>query len=151
MLECAPSLQSTLHNFTIAVNSTTPNVICIVLNKRYFAFTFPIAFAMVMSPQAASGLDGVSDSHQSQERSANSVFATSPLPSRGPHGGEKSIWLHYPCFLGVPMVGRNQPSKEWMRWKRAKYGRKLVKLGENPNFPYPECEGSIKIPVVKQQ
>ena len=87
----------------------------------------------------------------SQERSANSVFATSPLPSRGPHGGGKSIWLHYPCFLGVPMVGRNQPSKEWMWWKRATNGRKLVKLGENPNIPYPECERSIKIPVVKQQ
>ena len=49
------------------------------------------------------------------------------------------------------MVGRNQPSKEWMWWKRAKNGRKLVKLGENPNIPYPECERSIKIPVVKQQ
>ena len=81
----------------------------------------------------------------SQERSANSVFATSP------HGGEKSIWLHYPCFLGVPVVGRNQPSKKWMGWKREKNGRKLVNLGENPNIPYPECERSIKIPVVKQQ
>ena len=27
-----------------------------------------------------------------------------------------------------------------MWWKRAKNGRKLVKLGENPNIPYPECE-----------
>ena len=60
MTDCAPSLQSTLHNQTIAVNSTTPNVICIVLNKRYFAFTFPIDFAVVMSPQTASGLDGIS-------------------------------------------------------------------------------------------
>ena len=31
-----------------------------------------------------------------------------PLPSRGPHSGEKSIWLHHPCLLGVPIVGRNQ-------------------------------------------
>ena len=52
-------------------------------------------------------------------------MATSPLPSRGPHGGEKSIWLHnphsrgphggeesiwlhHPYLLGVPMLGRNQ-------------------------------------------
>ena len=35
-------------------------------------------------------------------------MATSLLPSRGPHGGEKSIWLHHPCLLGVPMVGRNE-------------------------------------------
>ena len=35
-------------------------------------------------------------------------MATSPLPSRGSHGGEKSIWLHQPCLLRVPMVGRNQ-------------------------------------------
>ena len=35
-------------------------------------------------------------------------MATSPLPSRGPHGGEKSIWLHHPCLLMVPMVGTNQ-------------------------------------------
>ena len=33
-----------------------------------------------------------------------------------------------------------------MWWKRAKNGRKLVKLGENPNIPYPEYERSIKIP-----
>ena len=32
----------------------------------------------------------------------------SALPSRGPHGGEKSIWLHHPCLLGVRVVGRNQ-------------------------------------------
>ena len=196
------------------MNSTTPNVICIVLNKRYFAFTFPIDFAMAMSPQAASGLDGVSASrHKNEAQTQYSlhhpcllrvlipkvVVDTSALHRGGnryndrqpcaslvdrqcgwnwkgktdlvpqsrpprasglvrsgssiasPHGGEKSIWLHYPCFLGVPMVGRNQPSKEWMWWKRAKNGRKLVKLGENPNIPYPECERSIKIPVVKQQ
>ena len=30
------------------------------------------------------------------------------MPSSGLHGGEKSIWLHHPCLLGVPMVGRNQ-------------------------------------------
>ena len=35
-------------------------------------------------------------------------MATSPLPSWGPHGGGKSIWLHHPCLLGVPMVGRDQ-------------------------------------------
>ena len=35
-------------------------------------------------------------------------MATSPLPSRGPHGEESSIWLHNCCLLGVPMVGRVQ-------------------------------------------
>ena len=35
-------------------------------------------------------------------------MATSPLPSQGPHGGERSIWLHRPCRLSVPMVGRDQ-------------------------------------------
>ena len=28
-----------------------------------------------------------------------------------------SIWLHNLCLPGVPMVGRNQPKKEWMWWK----------------------------------
>ena len=37
-----------------------------------------------------------------------SNMATSPLPSQGPHGGERAIWLHHPCLLGVPMVGREQ-------------------------------------------
>ena len=36
-----------------------------------------------------------------------------------------------------------------MWWKREKNGRKSVKLGENPNIPYPECERSVKIPVIK--
>ena len=71
------------------MNLTTPNVIRIVLNKRYFAFTFPIDFAMVMSPQAASGLDGVSAS-----RHKNEV--------------QTQYSLHHPYLLGVPMVGRNQ-------------------------------------------
>ena len=62
------------------------NVICIVLNKRYFAFTFPIDFTMVMSPQAASGLDGVSASRHKNEAQTQ-------------HG------LHLPCLLGVPMGG----------------------------------------------
>ena len=55
----------------------------------YFAFTFPIDFGMVMSPQAARGLDGVSASR---------------------HKNEAQTWylLHHPCLLGVPMVGRNQ-------------------------------------------
>ena len=44
-------------------------------------------------------------------------IATSPLPSQGPHGGERSKWLHHPCLLGVPVVGRNQPRNEWMWWK----------------------------------
>ena len=35
-------------------------------------------------------------------------MATSPLPSQSPHGGERSIWLHHPCLLTVPMVGRDQ-------------------------------------------
>ena len=34
---CTPSLQSRLHNKAIAVNSTTPNVICIVLNKQHWS------------------------------------------------------------------------------------------------------------------
>ena len=34
-LDCTPSLQSKLHNKAIAVNSTTPNVICVVLNKQH--------------------------------------------------------------------------------------------------------------------
>ena len=71
------------------MNSTTPNVICIVLNKQHFAFTFPIDFAVVMSPQAASGLVG--------------LFAS-------PHKNEAQTQysLHHPCLLGVPMVERNQ-------------------------------------------
>ena len=34
--------------------------------------------------------------------------ATSPPPSRLPHSGESSIWLHHPCLLEVPIAGRNQ-------------------------------------------
>ena len=41
-------------------------------------------------------------------RMATSInMAASALPSRGLHGGEKSIWLHHPYLLRVPMVGRN--------------------------------------------
>ena len=86
------------------MNPTTPNVICIVLNKRYFAFTFPIDFAMVISPQAASGLDGVSASRHKKEAHTQHFLhhpcllkgpklggmATSPLLSWGTHGAEKS-------------------------------------------------------------
>ena len=46
-------------------------------------------FAMVMSPQAASGLDGVSASHHKNE-------------------AQTQYSLHHPCLMGVPMVGRNQ-------------------------------------------
>ena len=35
-------------------------------------------------------------------------MAASALPAQGPHGGKSSIWLDHPCFLRVPMVGRNQ-------------------------------------------
>ena len=35
-------------------------------------------------------------------------MATPSLPSRDPHRGGKSIWLHQPCLLGIPIVGRNQ-------------------------------------------
>ena len=33
---------------------------------------------------------------------------TSLLPSWGPHSVEKSLSLHHPCVLGVPIVGKNQ-------------------------------------------
>ena len=89
MMDCAPFPQRTLHNMMIAVNSTTANVICIVLNKQYFAFTFPIDFAVVMNLQAACGLDGVSASRHKNE-------------------AQTQYSLHHPCLLGVPMVGRNQ-------------------------------------------
>ena len=62
------------------MNSTTPNVICIVLNKRYFAFAFPIDFAMVMSTQAA-------ESHffsgPLADRLAHSQAYSSPMRSSG--------------------------------------------------------------------
>ena len=35
-------------------------------------------------------------------------MVASPLPSRSPQGGEESTWLHNPCLLGVPTVGRKQ-------------------------------------------
>ena len=35
-------------------------------------------------------------------------MTTSPVPSRGGHSGEKSIWLHLACLLGVSIVGRSQ-------------------------------------------
>ena len=52
-------------------------------------------------------------------------MATSPLPSRGPHGGEKSTWK------GVDVV---EMSKKW------------VKMGEIQLY---QCERGIKIPVFK--
>ena len=69
---------------------------------------------------------------------------------RGPHGGEKSIWLHHPCLLGVSMVGRNQPSKEWMRWKPAENGRKWVKLGGNLNIHQNTRFPTTIMPIVSQ-
>ena len=35
-------------------------------------------------------------------------MAAQPLLPRTPHSGEKLIWLHDPCLLTVPIVGRNQ-------------------------------------------
>ena len=35
-------------------------------------------------------------------------LATSPLPSRGPLCGKESKWLHHPCLLGVPKLGKDQ-------------------------------------------
>ena len=60
-----------------------------VLNKRYFAFTFRIDFDVVKSPQAASSFDGVSASRHKNE-------------------AQTQYSLRYPCLLEVPMVGRNQ-------------------------------------------
>ena len=37
MMDCATSLQSTLQNKAISVNSATPTVICIVLNKQHWS------------------------------------------------------------------------------------------------------------------
>ena len=86
MMDYTPSLQSTLHHYAIVVNSTTPNVICILLNKWYFAFTFPVHFAMVMSPQAASGLDRLSASRHRNE-------------------AQTQRWLQHPCLLRGPKLG----------------------------------------------
>ena len=35
-------------------------------------------------------------------------MATQPLPSSDPRNGEVSIWLHNPCLLGNPTMGRSQ-------------------------------------------
>ena len=35
-------------------------------------------------------------------------MVASPLPSWSPQGGEESTWLHNPCLLGGPSVGRNE-------------------------------------------
>ena len=92
----------------MAVNLTTPNVICIVLNKRYFAFTFPIDFAMVMSDPKLQAVWTAFLPHVTRTKRKLSIryitpafsgspwwgeinMATLPLPSWGPHGGEKSI------------------------------------------------------------
>ena len=60
-----------------------------VLNKQYFVLTFPVDFAMGMSFQAASGLDGVCASGYKDQ-------------------AQTQYLLHHPCLLGVPMLGRNQ-------------------------------------------
>ena len=37
-------------------------------------------------------------------------MASQTLPSRNPQSGEESMWLHYHCQLGIPIVGINQCS-----------------------------------------
>ena len=81
-------------------------------------------------------------------------MATQPLPSWGPRGGERSIWLHNPCLLRVPMVGRDQYGyitlaflgSPW--WGAKGDGNWVVenwgKLGDNSNMPHPKCMGSLK-------
>ena len=59
------------------------------LTNGTFAFTFLSDFAMVVSTQAASGLDELSASRHKNK----------------PH---TQYLLHHPCLLRVPMVGRNQ-------------------------------------------
>ena len=59
----------------------------------------------------------------------------------------KQIWVYQLCLLGVPIVGTNQPRKEWMWWKEQKAcekGWKWGKLSENPKMPHPQCGRSIK-------
>ena len=73
----------------------------------------------------------------------------SPLPSRGPHGGERSKWLHHRCFLGVPMVGRDQygcitPAFSGSPCSGEKRDGKWVKVGDNSNMPHPKCIRSKK-------
>ena len=101
---------------------------------------------MVMSPQAASDLDGDSASRHKNE-------------------AQTQYLLHHSCLLGVPMVGRNQygyitPGFLWSPWwgeinlvrsecggNKQKNGRKLVKLGENRNIPYPNVKEASKYPL----
>ena len=73
--------------------------------------------------------------------------ATSPLPSRGPHGGEKSIWLHHPAFSGAPWWGEINLVRSGCganEQKACEKGCKWVKLGENLKMPHPQCGRSIK-------
>ena len=58
-----------------------------------------------------------------------------PAFSRSPWWGEINMATS-PYLLGVPMVGRNQISREWMWWKPANWVRIQI---------------NIKIPVFKQQ
>ena len=86
------------------MNSTTPNVTCIVLNKRYFAFNFPIDFAMVISPQPASGLDGVSASrHKNEAQTQYSPYH--PYLLRVPMVERNQYGYITPAFLGSPWLG----------------------------------------------
>ena len=63
-------------------------------------------------------------------------MATSPLPSRDPHGRDRSMWGHHPSLLRVPMVGIDQygyiaPAFSGSPWCGEKRDGKRVKVVEN--------------------
>ena len=135
-----PPLQSTLHNKAIAVNSTTPTVICIVLNKQrgtksvsgyqkrnkncpcFLNSTGRLGLKRGRNCYVTSAFSGIP-----KQWGTKSELAASPLPSRGPKqggnatpplhsrgppnkGGQNHKWLPHPCLLGGPKEGGNAMS-----------------------------------------
>ena len=71
-------------------------------------------------------------------------MVSSPPPSQGPHGKEKSKWLHHPCLLRVPIAGRNQNSFITLAFSGSPWQGEIKMATSPPPYRESPWRGEIK-------
>ena len=77
-----------------------------IVGKDQYAYITPGLLGVLMVGKHQYGY--ITLAFSGSPRLGNINMGTSPLPSQGPHSGERSICVHHPCLLRVPMVGKHQ-------------------------------------------
>ena len=101
-LHCTPSLQSTLHNKAGSVNSTTPNVICIVLNKQHWSHKCGCQYIQCNSAPYTH--------HKLRRWSASGNTTHTLLPHPLPHLTQGTTQQSVDCKSLTPTQGATQQS-----------------------------------------